>query len=114
MKRLSLVLLALLCTGALLPAGAAEIPTVAPAVSTLSSPACAAVSPAAGVPAPSLPDFMAPERSTASCSVNVLCRCGQVLSCSSAVGDCQKIVGCSVTCDGNEQVCPPCHGFACF
>lgn len=114
MKRLSLVLLALLCTGALLPAGAAEIPTVAPAVAALASPACAAVSSASSVPAPSLPDFMVPERSTASCSVNVLCRCGQRLSCTSAVGDCQRVVSCSVTCDGNEQDCPPCHGFACF
>ena len=113
MKRLSLVLLALLCTGALLPAGAAGIST-APAVSALASPACAAFSSVSGVPEPSLPDFMVPERSTASCSVNVLCRCGQRLSCTSASGDCQRILGCSVTCDGNEQVCPPCHGFACF
>ena len=110
MKRLSLVILALLCTGAL-AAGAAEI---IPTVSTLASPACAAFSSAPGVPAPSLPDFMVPERPTASCSVNVLCRCGQVLSCTSAVGDCHKVLGCSVTCDGNEQDCPPCHGFACF
>lgn len=107
MKKFSLVLLALLCTGALLPAGAAEI---SPA---LSSPSCAAVSSASGIPAPSLPDFMAPERSTASCSVSVFCRCGQRLSCTSAVGDCQRSLGCSVNCDGNEQVCPPCNGFAC-
>jgi hypothetical protein len=116
MKRLSLVLLALLCTGALLPVGAAEIPAVAPAVTALpaSSPACAAFSSAAAVPGPSLPDFMVPEKSASSCSVNVLCRCGQVLSCTSASGDCQKVLGCSVTCDGTEQDCPPCHGFACF
>ena len=114
MKRLALVLLALLCTGALLPAGAAEVPTVAPAVTTLPGSACAAVSSAAVIPAPSLPDFMVPEKSNASCSVNVLCRCGQRLSCTSLAGDCQRVVSCSVTCDGIEQDCPPCQGFACF
>ena len=116
MKKLSLFLLALLCTGALLPA-AAELPAApaaAPALSTLPSPACASVSSASVAPAPSLPDFMVPEKSDAACSVNVLCRCGQRLSCTSATGNCQKVVGCSVTCDFNEQDCPPCHGFACF
>ena len=116
MKKLSLVLLLLLCTGALVPAGAAETPVALTVltVPSVSSPTCAAFSSTTGIPAPGLPDFMAPAKSASSCSVNVLCRCGQRLACTSASGDCQKVLSCSVTCDGVEQDCPPCHGFACF
>lgn len=117
MKRsLCLALLCLLCSAASLLA--AEQPPVAPAVAESASPSCSLPnsSPAAGTAtAPALPDLFLPAPTpAASCTVSVLCRCGQRLSCTSASGSCQRISGCSVTCDGNEQVCPPCNGFGCF
>ena len=115
-KSLCLAVLCLLCGAASLLA--AEQPSTAPAVVELAAPSCSAPisTPAsAKVTAPTLADFLVPAPTpAASCTVSVLCRCGQHLSCTSLVGDCQKILGCSVTCDGNEQVCPPCNGFGCF
>jgi hypothetical protein len=117
MKRtLCLAFLGLLYCGLSLSAAdeaAATSPATAP---PLLAPGCAAAAMTPAQPAAVLPaDLLVPQpRLTATCPVNVLCRCGQVLTCTSAVGDCQKIPGCSVTCDGNEQVCPPCHGFGCF
>jgi hypothetical protein len=114
MKRtLCLALFGLLCCGLSVLAEDA-----APAPLQFLAPTCApAMTPAQGAPGTSAApaNFLVPEpRPTTSCSVNVLCRCGQVLRCTSAAGDCQRIPGCSVTCDGNEQVCPPCNGFGCF
>ena len=120
MKRtLCLALFGLICCGLSVCFAAEEIPASAPAEAPLPflAPSCAAVTTPAQPAAPAvLPSELLPPkpRQTTSCSVNVLCRCGQVLRCTSAAGDCQRIPGCSVTCDGNEQVCPPCHGFGCF
>jgi hypothetical protein len=114
MKRsLCLALLCLLCSVAL-PL-AAEQPSVAPVVVELAPSCSAPVSTAASAKvSPTLADFLVPEPTqAASCTVSVLCRCGQRLSCTSLNGNCQKVNGCSVTCDGNEQVCPPCNGFGC-
>lgn len=115
---LCLALLGLLCCS-LSAALAEEAPSTAPAAEPLLflTASCVATTLAQPAAAPGvLPSELllpAPHQ-VSSCTVNVLCRCGQVLSCTSAAGDCQKIPGCSVTCDGNEQVCPPCHGFGCF
>ena len=121
MKRtLCLVLFGLLCCGLSVGYAAEENPAVAPAVvPPFLAPSCdAMVTPAqlvSAVPAALPSDLLVPEpRPTATCTKSVICRCGQRLSCTSASGNCQSFPGCSVTCDGNEQVCPPCHGFACF
>jgi hypothetical protein len=82
------------------------------------APTCNSMSPAEpAVAAPeALPaEFLLPDPLlAASCTRSVLCRCGQKLTCTSASGNCQSQSGCSVTCDFEEQVCPPCNGFACF
>ncbi|HYO13673.1 MAG TPA: hypothetical protein VE685_10810 [Thermoanaerobaculia bacterium] len=116
MKRaLCLALFGLLCCG--LSIGLAEeAPSAAPL--PFLAPSCSSMSPAQ----PAVEDqealsaeLLLPEpQLTASCTVRVLCRCGQRLSCTSASGNCQSVPSCSVTCDFNEQTCPPCNGFACF
>jgi hypothetical protein len=119
MKRtLCLALFGLLCCG-LSVAMAAEAPSAVPADEPLPflAPNCGSmtpVQPAVATPEVLPQELLLPEpRPTASCTVSVICRCGQRLSCTSASGNCQRVLGCSVTCDGNEQVCPPCNGFAC-
>jgi hypothetical protein len=108
---LCLALLGLFCCGFAL---AQEAPSIAPAAEPLPflAPSCGATAQStAALPSELL---LPATRQAASCTVSVLCRCGQRLSCTSAAGNCQRVLGCSVTCDGNEQVCPPCNGFACF
>lgn len=108
-----LVFLCLLCSSAFLPAMAADAPAEAPLLPlALSTPAASCDS---AEPASETLELRLPEPTpAASCTVSVRCRCNQVLSCTSASGNCQRVSGCSVTCDFNEQTCPPCNGFACL
>jgi hypothetical protein len=117
MKRvLCLALFGFLCCG--LSVCLAEEAPVAVSLPLL-APSCASTSlaqPTAAEAPEALPsELLLPEPvPVTSCTVRVLCRCGQRLSCTSASGNCQSVAGCSVTCDFNEQVCPPCNGFGCF
>jgi hypothetical protein len=116
MKRaLSLALFGFLCCGLSVclaeeAPSAASLPFLAPNCSSM-TPAQPEVAAPEALPA----ELLLPEpQLAASCTRSVLCRCGQRLTCTSASGNCQSVSGCSVTCDGNEQTCPPCNGFACF
>lgn len=112
---LCLALFGFLCCG-LSVCLAEEAPSAAPLPFLASS--CSSMSPAQPTvaAAEALPaELLLPEpQLAASCTRSVICRCGQRLTCTSASGNCQSVSGCSVTCDFNEQVCPPCNGFACF
>ena len=113
---LCLALLGLLCCSFSV-ALAQDAPSAAPAAEPLPflASSCGAMTPAEPGAAALLSELPLPApRSEFACTVSVLCRCGQRLSCTSTFGDCQRISGCSVTCDANEQSCPPCRGFACF
>ncbi len=106
---LGTLLLSLMAVGAAAVVEAAESQPRWLAPEAISSPVPAA---SHRGPNPDDPGFIGPSPS-GSCRVCAVCRCGQVLICTSASGDCHVTPGCAVMCDGEEQVCPPCNGFAC-